>query len=1135
MATELAKAYVQIIPSAQGIGGSITNVLSGEGSSAGEKAGKNAAASFGKHLKGALIGLGLGKMIMDSIGNASEFETGMAKVGTLFAGTSEEFVQLQDDLLGLSSAYGISTQELTEAAYSAESAGVAQEDLIYMLEHSAELAKAGFTDLDTALSATAKTMNAYGEASGSAEDIQRVLIQTQNLGITTVGELGQSLSNITPTAAAMGVSFEQVGASLALMTAAGVPTAQATTQLRSAMTELGKAGTKADKSFRAATKGTKYAGMSFQEAMDAGADLGDVFGMMQAYADKSGKSMVDLWGSVEAGNAAMLIAADVEKFDDNLAQMATDSDVVGDAYKKMANTLGNSMNKLKTSASNFMTALFTGGDISASFDSMLESLGDVSGRLIDWLKTGLTTLADNLPNLMSSLLDFGGSLLEMLAKVNWIELGTTILNGVIGALGTLGQRLIELFGSAVTAVANGDINFGDIGNAIWNGVTSVITTAGGWLKTLFETAKKAVCGENGKGGIDFSGIGTAILGGVTSIIDSAGKFLATLFGAGVDAATSDEMGYSGIGTSILGGITQILDKGGEFLGSLFRTGLEAAEDQPWPSIGDAIKTGVNLVLNGGKFIGAIFEAGAELVKAIDWQNVGQHAEELIVAGLGGAAKVVNAVADSADRLLTSIPWEDIGQSAGELVCTGLKGAADIVSAVSKGAADLITGIEWNKIGESTGKLLVAGIEGAANIVSAVSKGAADLISGIDWKSIGESSGKLLNTGLQGSADMLETGFRSAVTFLEGVDWAGLGGQISSGLGDVWGGLTGFIGGTLSGAGELIEGAGSGAGAIFEAGGKWLANLIHGDDAKAAAEDLKTAMADLKKALEDGKKDLETTAKGVGTGIYTSLKTDLSPVNMNDIGKKIVTGIEGGIGLETPNLATKVSEIRGDIKKVIAGEDQEGYWSGAGEKIISGVETGIGTKFPDLDTKVGTAMDMAKKTIEGKDWSGAGGNIIDGIIKGINSKTATLVSTLTKVAEDALAAMKKALGISSPSKVMRDQVGRWIPAGIAAGIEGSAGLVDDAMDDLAGGLTSGRLRSSMVNQTRSLFGASGTGNGDDRIDSIAASSETQNALLREQNSLLRRILEKEFKVGIGASASLGRTVKQSLDMYSVVGG
>ena len=49
--------------------------------------------------------------------------------------------------------------------------------------------------------------------------------------------------------------------------------------------------------------------------------------------------------------------------------------------------------------------------------------------------------------------------------------------------------------------------------------------------------------------------------------------------------------------------------------------------------------------------------------------------------------------------------------------------------------------------------------------------------------------------------------------------------------------------------------------------------------------------------------------------------------------------------------------------------------------------------------------------------------------------------------------------------------------------------------------------------------------------VAEANESQNALLRQQNDLLRGILEKEMNVNLGASASFGRTVRQSLDMYT----
>ena len=1008
MATELAKAYVQIVPSAQGISGSIASVLGPEGTAAGESAGSKAASAFGSKFKGMLVGLGLGKLLMDSLGNASEFETGLAKVSTLFTGTGEELADLQGQILDMSSEYGMSATELTEAAYSAESAGVAAEDMGAMMSTSAQLATAGFTDMDTALSATAKTMNAYGMTGEEAiGNVAKVLMQTQNLGITTVGELGASLANVTPTAAAMGVSFEQVGAAMAQMTASGVPTAQATTQLRSAMTELGKAGTKADKAFRAAAKGTKYAGMSFQEAMDAGANLGDVFGMMQAYADKSGKSMVDLWGSVEAGNAAMMIASDVDTFNSNLEQMATDADVVGDAYGKMSNTLGHDMNRLKESAKNFMTALFTGGDISGSFDSMLGSLGDVGKKLIGWMTTGLKSLGEKLPELMKSLLDFGESLLTALGEVNWIELGTTIINGIIGALGTLGEKIIGLFSSAVTSLTDGtaEVDFKGIGTAILNGVKSVLTTSGEWLKKLFNAGKTAV--EK----INFGEIGTKIYTAITGVLDTAGDFLKTLFDSGKDA-------------------------------------IETAAEEDWPSVGEAIKTAVNLALNGGKFLSAAFEAGAELIKNINWANVGAKAEALIVSGLDGAATLVSTISGAADTLLSNIAWDEIGKGAGELIVTGLKGAADILGSVTTAASQLVDGIEWEAIGKSAGELLTTGLSGAANI--------------------------------------LQAGFEGAVNFLNGVNWEELGTKISGALGDVFGGLGDFLGGALSGAGDVLEGAGELGGKALKGLGDWI---FGGDDPKQLAADLKQAMTDMDTALKNGKTTLETTAKSIGTGIKTSISDNCK---LNPVGQTMMANLSGGMTAKVVDLSKTVSTISTGIKNALKGP-------------------------------AGT-------------WEAIGKYIINGVVAGIKAAQETLFSTLRDIAAQALQAAKDSLEIGSPSRLMRDQVGKWIPAGIAEGIEEYAGLVDGAMDDIAYGMNGGRLQVALADGP-STSGMTGNGGYEylaAGISSMDSAMETQNTLLREQNSLLTRILERTG-ISTGVSARLGRTVSQSVEMYNTIGG
>lgn len=200
----------------------------------------------------------------------TEFETAMAGASTLIDTSVTDMDALNGKLLELSDSTGIAANELGNSLYNAISAGVpATEDMseaIGFLEENSKLAKAGFTDIDTAVTTTAKVLNAYGKDISETADVHKVLMQVQNQGIVTVGELGACLANVTPTAAALGVSFEDVGAALATMTAAGTPAAQATTQLNALFNEMGQTGSKADIALRNMTATVQAAS---EEQLDA--------------------------------------------------------------------------------------------------------------------------------------------------------------------------------------------------------------------------------------------------------------------------------------------------------------------------------------------------------------------------------------------------------------------------------------------------------------------------------------------------------------------------------------------------------------------------------------------------------------------------------------------------------------------------------------------------------------------------------------------------------------------------------------------------------------------------------------------------------------------------------------------------
>ncbi len=167
---------------------------------------------------------------------ATDFDSGMKKVATIADTSVKSIEEIGDEVLALSSDTNTSTDVLNEALYQTLSATNDTANAMEYLDIAAKLAKGGFTEVTSAVDGATSVMNAYGESgTESFQKIADIMITTQNLGKTTVDELSKSLFNVIPTAASAGISFEQVGAALATITAQGTPTSVATTQLRSAM------------------------------------------------------------------------------------------------------------------------------------------------------------------------------------------------------------------------------------------------------------------------------------------------------------------------------------------------------------------------------------------------------------------------------------------------------------------------------------------------------------------------------------------------------------------------------------------------------------------------------------------------------------------------------------------------------------------------------------------------------------------------------------------------------------------------------------------------------------------------------------------------------------------------------------
>ena len=349
----LASAYVQIIPSADGISGKLAEVMGGEAASAGKISGKSLGTALVGSLTKVVAAAGIGKMLGSVFTGGTAFESAMAKVGTISDTAKVPLESLSSQVLQVSGDMHIGANEIAEAAYQAISAGQDTGNAVVFAGQASMLATAGFTSSASAVDILTTALNAYGKGADEAGHVSDVLLTTQNLGKTSVDELAGSMGRVIPLAAAYNVSMENLSSGLAIMTANGIATAEASTYTKSMLNELGDTGSTVGKILQQQT------GKSFAELNADGKSLGDVLQVLYDSVGGNATKFAGLWSSVEAGTGALSLASSgADKFNGVLQQMQADSGATQTAYDTMTNTMAYKLDGVKTNAQNLGTALF---------------------------------------------------------------------------------------------------------------------------------------------------------------------------------------------------------------------------------------------------------------------------------------------------------------------------------------------------------------------------------------------------------------------------------------------------------------------------------------------------------------------------------------------------------------------------------------------------------------------------------------------------------------------------------------------------------------------------------------------------------------------------------------------------------
>jgi len=312
-----------------------------------------------------------------------QFQTKFAEVKTLFDETKFSAKSLQQGMTQLSGAYGTMTEKAS-ALYQVISAGIEVNKSVAFLGDAAKFAKAGVTDLLSSVDLLTTSINSYGMEADKVGWVSDILFETIKRGKTTAGELAGSFGRVLATAAAIGVTFEELNAAVATLTASGIATTETMSGLKQVFANIAKPQGKAAET-------AKQLGIDFSVAGLKAKGLEGFLKELITTTEGNIQAQINLFGSVEAFNSIAVLASEAggRRFTAALEGMGIAAGNTFTALEKFRGTfafewerLWNNMAKSLTGVEAPLGRLLQGinevMEQSARFPAMLERNGGIN-------------------------------------------------------------------------------------------------------------------------------------------------------------------------------------------------------------------------------------------------------------------------------------------------------------------------------------------------------------------------------------------------------------------------------------------------------------------------------------------------------------------------------------------------------------------------------------------------------------------------------------------------------------------------------------------------------------------------------------------------------------------------------------
>ncbi|MCD8207800.1 MAG: phage tail tape measure protein, partial [Bacteroidales bacterium] len=648
MATDIGTAYVQIVPSMNGISGSISSLMAPEASSAGSSSGLLLGTQLLGSLKGALGAAAIAgavKGLVDGIGSCvteyANFDEAMSQVAATMGTSKDQITDLSDCAKEMGATTAFSADEAANGLNILAMAGLDADEQMAVLPEVLNLASAGALDLESSASYVTGTIKGFGDSMDNAQYYADLMANGATLANTSVGDLGEALSGSAATANSYGQDVDSVTLSLLKMAEQNVTGSEASTALNRAMADLytpTSAAAGALDELGVSCYDETGAARDFNDVCD---ELNDALGGMSEQEQNAYKDTIFTTRGLQAFNKMSVTSKETsQEFADALA----------DSYGSAAQQAETQLDNLN-------------GDLTL-FDSAVSGLKIAIGEKFDgicrtFVQFGtdalgtFTEVIDGTKSIGDVLSDVGNSIVEWFGSIDWMGLAIEVKDKIINGFKTLVEEVpatLADFATSVTSFLEG-VDWYAVGSQvadfIINGIKNLISLVPGTISNFCSTITSFIQS------VDWHQVGsdiiTFILNGIkalfTDVPAAIGEFVESI------KTKITETDWLQVGSDILQGII-------DGITGLFSSGVSA--------IGDFC-SGIYEAVTG------FFQTGSPSVLMM---NTGQDVAQGLIDGMDGMGEGVDA---------------ELQETLGYVDAFGIQGQEEMVNAGAQAAAGISTG------------------------------------------------------------------------------------------------------------------------------------------------------------------------------------------------------------------------------------------------------------------------------------------------------------------------------------------------------------------------------------------------------------------------------------------------------------